>query len=231
MQPAVVVPLSVSTPGRRRRILVVDDHPLVREGLAKLIDREPDLLVCAQAEEADAAYAAALREQPDAVIVDLSLGGDSGLDLIRRLQEMPRPAAVLVVSMHDESSHAERAIRAGALGYVMKRESSGKVVDALRRVLQGKLAVSEALSSRAAERFFQRGQVADESPVGRLSDRELEIFRRIGQGQKTRQIAEDLRVSIKTIQTHCAHLKEKLDLPNATQLIREAVRWAERTSE
>ena len=199
--------------------------------MAKLIDREPDLLVCAQAEEADAAYAAALREQPDAVIVDLSLGGDSGLDLIRRLQEMPRPAAVLVVSMHDESSHAERAIRAGALGYVMKRESSGKVVDALRRVLQGKLAVSEALSSRAAERFFQRGQVADESPVGRLSDRELEIFRRIGQGQKTRQIAEDLRVSIKTIQTHCAHLKEKLDLPNATQLIREAVRWAERTSE
>jgi len=217
--------------GRRRRILVVDDHPLVREGLAKLIDREPDLLVCAQAEAADAAYAAALREQPDAVIVDLSLGGDSGLDLIRRLQDIPRPIPVLVVSMHDESSHAERAIRAGALGYVMKRESSGKVVDALRRVLQGKLAVSEALSARAAERFFHGGHVANQSPITRLSERELEIFRRIGQGQKTRQIAEDLRVSIKTIQTHCAHIKEKLDLPNATQLICEAVRWADRTPE
>jgi len=213
----------------RRRILVVDDHPLVREGLAKLIDRELDLFVCAQAEEAEAAYAAALREQPDAVIVDLSLGGDSGLDLIRRLQDLPRPPRILVVSMHDESSHAERAIRAGALGYVMKRETSGKVVEALRRVLQGKLAVSDNLSARAAEKFFQGGPSTDHSPVNRLSERELEIFRRIGQGQETRKIADDLHVSIKTVQTHCAHIKEKLDLSNATLLIREAVRWAEKT--
>jgi DNA-binding NarL/FixJ family response regulator len=214
----------------RRRVLIVDDHPLVREGLAKLIEREADLTVCAQAADPNTAYALAASEQPDAAIVDLSLGGDSGFDLIRRLNDLPQPPRILVVSMHDEASHAERAMRAGALGYVMKRETSGQVVSALRRILQGKIAVSDAMSARAAEKFFQGDPAMGASPVATLSERELEIFRRIGNGQETREIAEQLHLSIKTVQTHCAHIKEKLGLSNATLLIREAVRWMERTS-
>lgn len=211
----------------RRRIFVVDDHPLVREGLSRLINQEADLWVCAEAEDAAQAYADIVRTQPDGVVVDLSLRGDSGLDLIKRLQTLPRPPAVLVLSMHDEAFYAERVLRSGALGYVMKRESSGKIIAGLRHVLRGKLYVSPSIAARAAERFLRSGTSAGGSPVDSLTDRELDVFRRIGHGEETRRIAEQLHLSMKTVQTHCAHIKEKLGFPNATVLMREAVRWVE----
>ena len=212
----------------RRRVFLVDDHPLVREGLTQLINQETDLCVCAEAEEAESAYAEIVRTRPDAVVVDLTLQGDSGLELIKRLQSIqPRPPSVLVLSMHDEEHYAERAIRAGALGYVMKRETSGNVIAALRQVLGGQIYVSAAIEKQAAERFLRKGTGVLESPVDSLTDRELDIYRRIGRGQENRRIAEDLGLSLKTVQTHCANIKAKLGFENATQLMREAVRWVE----
>jgi DNA-binding NarL/FixJ family response regulator len=216
--------------GGRRRIFVVDDHSLVREGLAKLIDQEPDLCVCAEAADAVRAYDGIMVSRPDAVIVDLSLQGGSGLDLIKRLQAMASPPPVLVLSMHDEAFYAQRALRAGALGYVMKRETSGKVIDALRRVLVGELYMSASITAQAAEKFMRTKAAASTSPLDSLTDREIEVFRLIGQGMENRKIAEDLHLSLKTVQTHCAHIKEKLGLANATVLMREAVRWVERQS-
>ena len=209
---------------------MVDDHSLVREGLAKLIDQEPDMCVCAEAADAIRAYDGVVESAPDAVIVDLSLRGDSGLDLIKRLQAMANPPPVLVLSMHDEAFYAQRALRAGALGYVMKRETSGKVIDALRRILVGELYVSAAIAEQAAEKFLRTQSVASNSPLDSLTDREIEVFRLIGQGLENRRIAEDLHLSMKTVQTHCAHIKEKLGLENATVLMREAVRWVESQS-
>lgn len=220
-------PQAAPGPAPRRRIFLVDDHPLVREGLTRLINQEPDLCVCAEADDAGQAYAGIVRSQPDAAIVDLSLQGDSGLDLIKRLQALARPPAILVLSMHDEAFYAERALRAGAMGYVMKRESSGKVVAALRRVLSGQLFVSPAVTTKAAEKYLRASGAASGSPEDSLTDRELEVFRRIGLGQENRRIAEELHLSLKTVQTHCAHIKEKLGFMNATVLMREAVRWVE----
>jgi DNA-binding NarL/FixJ family response regulator len=212
----------------RRRIFLVDDHPLVREGLTQLIEQESDLCVCAEAEDAAQAYAGILRCEPDAVVVDLSLQGDSGLELIKRLQSLPKAPPVLVLSMHDEAFYADRALRAGALGYVMKRETSGKVIGALRQILSGRMYVSPAIAARTAEKFLGTLAAGAPSPVASLTDRELDVFRRIGLGQENRRIAEELHLSLKTVQTHCAHIKEKLGLENATVLLREAVRWAER---
>ncbi len=217
-----------STPAVRRRVFLVDDHALVREGLAKLIDQEPDLRVCGAAATAVQAYAGIQTESPDAVIVDLSLGGDSGFDLIKQIQALPRPPPVLVLSMHDEATYAERTLRAGALGYVMKRESTSRTIAALREVLRGRLYLSESIAAQVAGRFVGVRAAAETSAVDRLSDRELEVFRRIGLGHENREIAESLHLSLKTVQTHCAHIKEKLGIPNATILIREAVRWVER---
>ncbi len=215
--------MTEDAPKARRRIFLVDDHPLVRDGLTQLINQEPDLRVCAEAEDAAGALLDIQRTRPDAVIVDLSLQGESGLDLIKRIRDLPGAPCVLVLSMHDEAFYAERALRAGAMGYVMKRESSGKVIAALRQVLAGRLYVSSAIATQAAERFLQnKGSGAS---VECLTNRELEVFRRIGQGQENRQIAEDLRLSLKTVQTHCANIKEKLGIENGTVLMREAVRW------
>jgi DNA-binding NarL/FixJ family response regulator len=214
----------------RRRIFLVDDHSLVREGLTKLIEQEPDLCVCGEAADARTAYEGITQSKPDAVVVDLSLQGDSGLDLIKRLQSLANPPPSLVLSMHDEAFYAERALRAGALGYVMKRETSGRVIGALRAILSGQLYVSAAISAQAAEKFLRTRAVASGSPLDSLTDREIEVFRRIGQGQENRRIAEELHLSLKTVQTHCAHIKEKLGFENATVLMREAVRWAERHS-
>jgi DNA-binding NarL/FixJ family response regulator len=211
----------------RRRIFLVDDHSLVREGLTTLINQSPDLWVCAEAADAGRAYEGILQSRPDAVIVDLALQGESGIELIKRLQGLTDPPAILVVSMHDEAFYAERALRAGALGYVMKRETSGKVIAALRKVLAGELYVSAAIAAQAAEKFLRNRAVASGSPLDSLTDREIEVFRRIGQGQENRRIAEDLHLSLKTVQTHCAHIKEKLGFENGTVLMREAVRWVE----
>src|ERR1700678_2276539 len=212
---------------QRRRVFLVDDHPLVRDGLTQLINQEPDLVVCAEAEDAAHAHTEILRTRPDAVVLDLSLQGDSGLELIKRIQGLPHPPRILVLSMHDEAFYAERALRAGALGYVMKRESSGNVIAALRKILRGELYVSSAMEKHAAEKFLRSGTAGAGSPVDSLTDREVDVFRRIGLGQENRRIAEDLHLSLKTVQTHCANIKAKLGFDNATVLMREAVRWME----
>lgn len=220
-------PTPTLTAPPRHTVFLVDDHPLVREGLEQLIIQAPDLSVCGYAEESGPAYEAIVRIHPEIVIVDLALRGESGLDLIKRIQALPQPPRILVLSMHDEAFYAERALRAGALGYVMKRESPGKVIDAIRQVLAGRLFVSEAITSEVMGKFVGAPKVRDEPLVERLSDREMEIFQRMGNGQRTRSIADELHISLKTVQTHCMHIKEKLGIADATMLMREAVRWVE----
>lgn len=211
----------------RHRVFVVDDHPLVRESLAALIDRQPDLGICGQAGDSATAFDAVIRLNPDVVVLDLSLPGESGLELIKKLQTLTRPPRLLVLSMHDEAFYAERVLRAGALGYVMKHETTNKVIEGIRRVLTGQVFVSGKVAAQLAGKYVGVRSAQDLSPVARLSDRELEIFRLIGWGRETRSIAQELNLSIKTVQAHCANIKEKLDLENATALIREAVRWVE----
>jgi DNA-binding NarL/FixJ family response regulator len=215
------------TRAARHSVFIIDDHPLVREGLEQLIAQAPDLAVCGYAEDAGPGYEDILRTHPEIVIVDLALRGESGLDLIKRLQMLPDPPRILVLSMHDEAHYAERALRAGALGYVMKRESPSKVIDAIRQVLAGRIFVSETITSEVMGKFIGAPVSGGEPLVERLSDREIEIFRRMGNGQRTRSIAEELHISLKTVQTHCMHIKEKLGITDATMLMREAVRWVE----
>ena len=204
----------------------MDDHPLVREWLTNLINQQPDLTVCGEAETAPAALSAIAAGRADLAIVDLNLANSSGIELIKNLKVLHPEVPVLVLSMHDESLYAERVFRAGARGYVNKRETAQKVIEAIRRVLDGKLYISEKTAEILAGRAM-RGQTANRSAIEMLSDRELQVFDKLGQGIGTRQIAEDFHVSVKTIQEYCARIKEKLNLNNATELLREAVRWRE----
>jgi DNA-binding NarL/FixJ family response regulator len=206
------------------RIFLVDDHPLVREWLTNLIHQQPDLTVCGETESAPTALLAVATAKPDLVIADINLKNSSGIELIKDLKELHPDVPVLVLSMHDESLYAERVFRAGAHGYVNKRETAQKMVEAIRRVLEGKLYVSERTAEILAAKTI-RGQAVNRSAIELLSDRELEVFNKLGQGIGTKQIAEDFRVSVKTIQEYCARIKEKLNLNNATELLREAVRW------
>ena len=212
-------------PGRPVRVFIVDDHPLVREWLAALLGEQPDLKVCGQAAESGAALSAMLREPPDIAIVDLSLKGASGLDLIKDLAARLPSVRVVVLSMHEEAFYAERAFRAGARGYVMKRESTGQIVAAIRLVHEGKLYGDPALLAALAERIVGRPAEAAPTPES-LSDRELDVFRRLGEGHTTRRIADDLQISLKTVQTYCARIREKLGLSDGAELVRAAVRWA-----
>jgi len=211
----------------RYRIFIVDDHPLVREGLQKLIAQEADMSVCGEAEDATQGFGRIEVAHPDIVIVDLSLRGESGFDLIARLQTLPLPPKSLVLSMHDEVHYAERALRAGSRGYVMKRETTSNIIKAIREIMAGGIFMSEATASLMAKKFVGIGRGVAVSPIDRLSNRELEVFQRIGRGQETRVIAIELHLSLKTVQTHCAHIKEKLGLENATALMHAAVRWIE----
>jgi len=210
----------------KKRVFLVDDHPLVREWLTNLINQQADLMVCGEAENAPTALSAIAAGQADLAIVDLNLANSSGIELIKNLKELHPEVPVLVLSMHDESLYAERVFRAGARGYVNKRETAQKVVEAIRRVLDGKLYLSDKSAEILAGRTL-RGQTANRSAIELLSDRELEVFDKLGQGIGTRQIAEDFHVSVKTIQEYCARIKDKLNLNNATELLREAVRWRE----
>ncbi len=213
--------------GGKSRVFVVDDHPLVRESLVTLIDHQPDLLVCGQAGDSATAFTAMLRQPADLAVIDISLPGESGLELIKKLQVLSPIPRILVLSMHDEASYAERALRAGAMGYVMKQETTDKVIVAIRHILQGHLYVSSELAARFARKFVGARAAGDLTLVGRLSDRELDVFRLIGLGLETKRIAQDLHISMKTVQAHSAGIKEKLGLANANELIREAVRWVE----
>ena len=213
----------------KRSIFLVDDHPLVREWLSNLIHEQPDLAVCGEAESGPEALQAILAAKPDVAIVDISLKDSSGIELIKNLKQTCPTVSVLVLSMHEESHYAERALRAGARGYVMKRETTRKVIAAIRQVLDGKLAISESIATALAAQFVEGKGPATQSLAELLSDRELEVFELLGQGRGTRQIAEVLRVSVKTVQAYCARIKEKLSLASATELLREAVRWYEST--
>jgi DNA-binding NarL/FixJ family response regulator len=212
---------------RVTRVFLVDDHPLVREWLTTLISRQPDLVVCGEAESTASALRAIPQARPDVAIVDLSLDGRSGLELIRELRLLHPAIVVLVLSMHDEMSFAERALRAGARGYVMKREATKQVILAIRRVQEGGVWVSARVSSLLAEKAAAGVPPGPASPIERLSERELEVFRLLGQGQATRQIAGALHVSAKTVQTYCARVKVKFGLASSTQLLREAIHWHE----
>lgn len=214
----------MTNPPNKKRIFLADDHPLVREWLANLIQQQADLSVCGETESAPAALSAVATAKPDLVIADINLKNSSGIELIKNLKGSHPDLPVLVLSMHDESLYAERAFRAGARGYVNKRETAQKVVEAIRRVLDGKLYVSEKAAEILAAKTA-RGQAVNRSAIELLSDRELEVFEKLGQGIGTKQIAEDFRVSIKTVQEYCARIKEKLRLASATELLREAVRW------
>jgi DNA-binding NarL/FixJ family response regulator len=214
----------MTSPPHKKRILLVDDHPLVREWLANLIHQQPDLTVCGETESAPTALSAVATAKPDLVIADINLKNSSGIELIKNLKELHPNVPVLVLSMHDESLYAERVFRAGAHGYVNKRETAQKMVEAIRRVLEGKLYVSEKTAEILASQTI-RGRVVSRASVESLSDRELEVFDKLGQGINTRQIADDFRISVKTVQEYCARIKEKLNLNNATELLREAVRW------
>jgi len=205
----------------------VDDHPLVREWLTNLVNQQPDLEVCGEAENAPEARREIAALQPQVAVVDIALKDSSGIELIKDLKQSCPNVAVLVLSMHEESHYAERALRAGAKGYIMKRETTRKVIGAIRKVLEGKLYISESIAAALAAQFVSGKTLLSGSPVEQLSDRELEVFELLGQGRGTRQIAAALRVSVKTIQAYCARIKEKLNVASATELLREAVRWHE----
>jgi DNA-binding NarL/FixJ family response regulator len=222
------------TPGdnkETRRVFIVDDHALVREWLTNLINQQTGLAVCGQAATAAEAIAGVETSRPEVAVVDISLKDSSGIELIRDLKHSHPELQVLVLSMHDESLYAERALRAGAKGYIMKRETTRKVIEAIRTILDGRFYLSEAMAQSITTEFIQGRTLATHSPIEQLSDRELEIFDLLGQGVGTRRIAETLGVSIKTVQAHCARAKEKLKLNSATELVREAVRHCERQRE
>ena len=211
---------------RKNRVLVVDDHPIVRPGLALLINREPDLMVCGEAEDARTAMQSITAAKPDILVVDISLNGPDGLDLLKYIRTRYPDLPVLILSMHDESMYAERALRAGAQGYIMKQEATEKVLVALRRILGHEIYVSERVSNRILQRYIGSPSDGGPSSIADLTDRELEVFRLIGAGHSTRQIAEELHISVKTVESYQAHIKEKLSLRSARELVQHAIQWS-----
>jgi DNA-binding NarL/FixJ family response regulator len=211
--------------GKKYRVLLVDDHPIVRQGLALLIDREPDLSVCGEAEGAHTAFQAIATLRPDMVVLDISLSGPDGLEVLKEIRMKHGSLPVLILSMHDETIYAERAMRAGANGYIMKQEATEKVLVAIRRILHGDLYLSDRLTTAMLHQFVRGTAFPKTSPIVSLTDRELEVFRLIGEGHGTRQIADELHLSVKTIESHQAHIKEKLALKNARELVQHAIEW------
>ena len=219
--------MTPDTGTQRHKVIIVDDHPLVREWLTNLISQQSDLVVCGEAAGAAEALQAIGALKPEAAVVDIALKDSSGIELIKDLKHSHPELVVLVLSMHEESHYAERALRAGARGYIMKRETTKRVIEAIRQVLEGKFYLSETMEQLITTQFVEGKTLATQSPVEQLSDRELAVFDLLGQGWGTRRIAESLRVSTKTVQAYCARIKEKLNLNSATELLREAVRHFE----
>ena len=211
----------------KRRVLIVDDHPIFRDGITQLINTQPDLLVCGSVGSANLALSAVAELKPDMIILDISIQGTNGIELMKSVRAQHPTLPALMLSSHDEGLYAERALRAGARGYVMKSAAPEKVVEALRRILSGGLYLSEAIGSRLLDTFLNGRTTngASSSGVAQLSDRELEIFRALGEGRGTREIARTLFLSVKTVETHRAHIKEKLKIQSATELVRAAVEW------
>jgi DNA-binding NarL/FixJ family response regulator len=211
----------------RRRILIVDDHPFMRAGLAQLIERQPDLVVCGEAGHPAESLQWLATNGADLVLTDMTMPGRSGLDFLKDLQAQHPALPILVVSMHDELVYAERALRAGARGYIMKEAGGENLLAAIRQVLGGDVYVSSRMSAQLLDSFSGRKSRQTESPFGKLTDREFEIFQMIGRGRSTREIAQQLGLSTKTIDVHRANLRAKLELQDTTALVRHAVRWTE----
>src|SRR6516165_7721003 len=209
----------------RARVLIVDDHPMTRAGLIHLIDHQPDLAVCGEAENAAKALDAVAASEPDLVLADITLPGKSGLELIKDVKAMRPGLPVLVISMHDESLYAERVLRAGARGYIAKHEGGEKLMEAIRHVLSGQIYVSERMSAHILEIFSGSQPDPERSSIRQLSDREFEVFELIGEGLSAREIAERLHLSAKTVDAHRAKIKEKLHVKTASELISYAARW------
>ena len=201
----------------------MDDHPIVRQGLGLLINREPDLVVCGEAEDAPSALQRMVSAQPDLMVIDISLDGPDGLELLKTIRLKEPILPVLILSMHEESTYAERSLRAGANGYIMKQEATERVLVAIRRILEGKVYLSERLTNKMLEQFVRGAGSSKNDPLMTLSDRELEVYRLIGAGHGTRQIADELHVSVKTVESYQAHIKEKLSLRNARELVQHAI--------
>jgi DNA-binding NarL/FixJ family response regulator len=211
---------------QRKRLLIVDDHPMMREGLTNLIGNQPDLEVCGEADNAAQALEMIPATMPDLVLADITLPGRSGLELVKDIASMHPQVMTLVVSMHEESVYAERVLRAGGRGYVMKKEGGKRILAAIRSVLAGEIAVSEKMSAKILQIFSGRRDGAPHSPVELLTDREFEVFQLIGRGCSTREMAGTLHLSAKTVEVHRAHIKEKLQIKTAAELISYAARWA-----
>jgi DNA-binding NarL/FixJ family response regulator len=220
-----VISKSQSPTAIKKRILVVDDHPIVRQGLALLINREPDLIVCGEAEDAMGAMHVLASAHPDILIVDISLNGPDGIDLLKNIRLSHPTLPVLILSMHDELIYAERALRAGANGYIMKQEATENVLVAARRILNGEIYVSTRIANQMLRHYITGSGTLRNSSIADLSDRELEVFRLIGEGHGTRQIAKELHLSIKTVESYQAHIKEKLSLRSARELMQRAIQW------
>ncbi len=212
---------------KRIAIFIVDDHPLVRQGLGQVIGAESDMAVIGEAEDAAKALHAINTKNPDLVIVDISLRGNNGLELIKNIKALHPNLPILVFSMHDECIYAQRALRAGARAYVMKQEPADKIITAIRRIMTGDIYVSNRVADQVLHQLVNGGGDPAGSPVDRLSDRELEVIQLIGRGLSTREIAGTLNLSVKTIESHRAHIKEKLNLRNATELVQFSVQWVE----
>jgi DNA-binding NarL/FixJ family response regulator len=209
----------------KRRIFLVDDHPLVREHLTALLQRERDLEVCGEAADAPSALALITQRQPDLVILDISLKHSHGLELLKDLRSVQRDIPVLVLSMHDETLYAERALRAGAMGYITKEEATVSVLSAVRKILAGHVYLSDRMARRMVGKLVGVGPARAGSPLDTLADRELEVFQMVGRGMGTRQIAEELRLGIKTVESYKARIKEKLQLTDGNELLQHAIQW------
>jgi len=210
----------------QKKIFIVDDHPVFREGLVGLVKREPGLTICGEADSASQALTAIEKSKPDLVLADIGLPGRSGLELIKDIQAVRPETAVLVISMHDETLYAERVLRAGGRGYIMKQEGPEKILQAIRHVLSGQIAMSAKMSARILDALSGRRD-KNSSPISRLTDREFEILQFIGSGKDSHAIAKQLNLSVKTVDAHRGHLKEKLNLNSGTELICYAARWVE----
>jgi len=214
----------------RRRVLIIDDHVVVRQGLMHLINLEKDFLVCGEAEDARTGMDAISRLKPDAVIVDISLQGMNGVEFIKNARTFHPGLRIVVLSMHDESLYAERVLRAGALGYVMKSAASGEIITALRKALKGELHTSSRAGAILMQKFLGRQHPKKGASVDVLSDRELEIFELIGRGRTSREIAGELTISIKTVDSHRMHIKGKLNVRSAPELVQHAVVYVENSA-
>lgn len=207
------------------RVLIVDDHPIVREGLRALISQQNDLVVCGEAESVAEAMSLVDSTHPDIAVIDISLKGSDGLELIRRIKEHDSSVRMLVSSMHDESMYARRSLRAGALGFVSKENAARQIIDAIRRVLDGRIYLSEEMSEQLISRMLRKEDEPGTLSVESLSDREFEVFRWIGHGLTTREIADRLNLSVKTVETYRQRIRQKLDLRNGAELAQRASQW------